>query len=130
MVKERVATRYELLDKIGAGGAAVVYRAHDARLDRTVALKVLREELASDPQFVERFEREARLAARLNHPNLAAIHREAATYVDKILKGSKPADLPIELPMTYDFVLNRKTAQALGLTIPHGILIQLTDMIE
>jgi serine/threonine-protein kinase len=69
-----VATRYELLDKIGVGGAAVVYKARDTRLDRIVALKVLREELADDPEFVERFKREARIAAGLSHPNVVGVH--------------------------------------------------------
>lgn len=74
MVRELVATRYELQDRIGTGGAAVVYRAHDRRLDRTVALKVLRDELAGDPEFVARFEREARAAARISHPNVVHVH--------------------------------------------------------
>ena len=72
--KQLVATRYELHDRIGTGGAAVVHKAHDKRLDRTVAVKVLRDELATDPEFVERFEREARAAARINHPNVVAVH--------------------------------------------------------
>lgn len=69
-----VATRYELGERLGSGGVAVVYRARDRRLDRTCALKVLREEYAQDPEFLRRFEREARLAAQLNHPNLVAVY--------------------------------------------------------
>jgi putative ABC transport system substrate-binding protein len=57
------------------------------------------------------------------------IHR-AATFVDRVLKGEKPADLPVERPMRFDFVINLKTAQALGLTIPQHVLLQATDVIQ
>jgi putative tryptophan/tyrosine transport system substrate-binding protein len=56
--------------------------------------------------------------------------RRSATYVDKILKGAKPADLPVEQPTTFDFAINIKTAQALGLTIPRSIRTQATEIIE
>jgi putative ABC transport system substrate-binding protein len=63
-------------------------------------------------------------------PNRANMYRYAATYVDKILKGAKPADLPVEEPREFDFVVNLKTARALGITFPPEILLQVTEVIE
>jgi putative ABC transport system substrate-binding protein len=57
-------------------------------------------------------------------------HRRGAYFVDRILKGAKPADLPVEQPMTFDFVVNLKTAQALGITFPDEIMLQVTDVVE
>ena len=57
-------------------------------------------------------------------------YRRAAYYVDRILKGTKPADLPVEQPMTFEFVVNMKTAQALGITLPQEILLQVTEVIQ
>ena len=63
-------------------------------------------------------------------PNLDAMVRRAATYVDKILKGATPAELPVEQPTEFEFVVNLKSAQALGVTIPPSILQQATDIIQ
>ena len=59
-----------------------------------------------------------------------ALYRRAAYYVDRILKGAKPADLPVEQPMTFEFVVNMKTARELGITLPNEIMLQVTEVIE
>ena len=65
---------YEIVAPLGAGGMGEVYRARDTRLGRDVAIKALPEAFAQDPERLARFEREARLLASLNHPNVAGIH--------------------------------------------------------
>lgn len=74
MVGQTLNDRYRVEDKIGEGGMAVTYRATDALLGRTVALKILREQYWHDAEFVERFRREAQSAASLSHPHIAAVY--------------------------------------------------------
>jgi serine/threonine-protein kinase len=70
---EQALGRYNVLEKIGEGGMGVVYLAHDSELNRDVALKVLRDEVAHDATRMERFRREAQVLASLNHPSIASI---------------------------------------------------------
>ena len=88
---------YEIISLIGAGGMGEVYRARDTRLDRTVAIKVLPEALAADPQLRERFDREARAISSLNHPHICALydvgHQEGVDFlVLEYLEGQSLAE--------------------------------------
>jgi beta-lactam-binding protein with PASTA domain/tRNA A-37 threonylcarbamoyl transferase component Bud32 len=90
--------RYHVVDRIAAGGMGEVFRAHDAVLDREVAIKVLHRQLASDHGFVERFRREARAAAGLSHPNIVNVHDWGAVdgiyyMVMEFVRGTSTRDL-------------------------------------
>jgi serine/threonine-protein kinase len=72
--KNSLNNRYRLLNPIGSGGMAVVYKAYDELLERTVAIKILREDYATEPNFLDRFRQEAKSAANLSHPNLVTVY--------------------------------------------------------
>src|SRR5271167_12389 len=112
--------QYEIRSPLGAGGMGEVYRAHDTRLDREVAIKVLPESLTSDPERLRRFEQEARAAAALNHPNILAVHQmathERVSYmVTELLEGETLRERlrhgPVPLRKATDY----------GVQIAHGL---------
>src|ERR1700704_1475017 len=105
---------YEILSPLGAGGMGEVYRARDKKLDRDVAIKVLPQSVAADPDALARFEREAKAVAALSHPNILAIHDFAnqdgiAYAVMELLDGEtlrgKLDTGPIPLRQALDYAL-------------------------
>src|SRR5690606_20562288 len=113
---------YELLEPLGQGGFGRVYRVRDLHLEREVALKVLHPHLTADPSVVERFRREAQLAARLNHANIVDIYDIAGRsgllwYTMEIVEGPNIAQLVEErgaLPLDQVLRLLREALSALG----------------
>jgi putative tryptophan/tyrosine transport system substrate-binding protein len=109
-------------DALWTGGNALALRHRARTVD--VAMRVRLPVVAQLKPYAE-----AGALFSYGPSRLGNFHR-AAYYVDRILKGTKPADLPIEQPMRFDFAINLKTAQALGLTIPHHVLLQATEVIQ
>ncbi|PYO89027.1 MAG: hypothetical protein DMD58_10510 [Gemmatimonadetes bacterium] len=92
MVRQELNEEYEIIEELGRGGMAIVFKAKEKQLDREVAIKVLPFSLAFDKEFVERFQREARTSARLEHPNIIPIYRVGKSgriiyFVMKFLRG-------------------------------------------
>jgi hypothetical protein len=92
MVRQELEEEYDILDELGRGGMAIVFKAKEKQLDREVAIKVLPFSLAFDKEFVERFQREARTSAKLEHPNIIPIYRVGKSgrviyFVMKFLRG-------------------------------------------
>jgi len=116
---------YRLVEEIGAGGMGVVYRAHDESLDRDVAVKVLHEAVAQDADRLTRFEREAKAVAKLDHPNILAIHGfgtdQGVTYaVTELLDGGDLRGSILESGMPWQKVVEVGAAIADGLAAAHG----------
>ncbi len=124
---------YEVLSPLGAGGMGEVYRARDLRLGREVALKVLPEALAADPDRLSRFEQEARAASALSHPNIVAIHeigREGATafIAMELVDGKTLRELVAAGPMPIRKMLGVGAQVADGLAKAHGAGIVHRDL--
>ena len=120
---------YQILSLLGAGGMGEVYRAEDTRLDRIVAIKVLREHLSSTPQVRERFEREAKAISSLNHPHICTLHdvghQNGIDYlVLEYLEGQTLADRLKKGPFALDQVLQIAVhvADALDTAHRHGVI--------
>jgi serine/threonine protein kinase len=106
---------YEIVSLLGAGGMGEVYRAHDSKLGRDVAIKTLPYEFAGDPERLARFRREARTLASLNHPNIAAIYglEESGDVDCLVLELVEGENLKGPLPVAQALDLTRQVAEAL-----------------
>ena len=129
-VGQLVAGRYDLEEQVGTGGMSSVFRARDTVLERQVAIKVLHEHFARDPEYVERFRREARAIAQLSHPNIVTVidrgefegrqyivfeHVPGETLKDVILREGA-------LPVARALALTHQVARALALAHEAGIV--------
>ena len=148
MINHTLDERYTILEKIGGGGMADVYRAHDKLLDRSVAIKVLRSQFADDEKFVTSFRREAQAAARLAHPNIVNIYdvgQEGHTYyiVMEYISGEtlkdkidREAPLPVELAVRIAAEIGEALEHAHQNNLvhcdikPHNILLTRTGRIK
>ncbi len=126
----KTLAHYKVLEKIGQGGMGEVYRAEDTNLSREVAIKVLPEQFTQDPQRLARFEREAKLLASLNHPNIAAIHSfEHADDVHFLVLELVPGDTLQErvakgpLPVEEALEVCRQIAEGVLAALEMGVIL-------
>ena len=119
---------YEILSPLGAGGMGEVYKARDTRLDRTVAIKVLPEHVAADPDLKQRFEREAKTISSLNHPHICTLHDigsqdgidflvmeylEGDTLAQRLEKGALPLDQALKVAIEIADALDKAHRQGI-----------------
>lgn len=141
MIGRVVADRYEIQELLGSGGMSSVYRAHDKLLERPVALKVLHEHFSGDPEYVERFRREARAIAKVSHPNIVTVidrgeFEESQFIVFEHVPGETLKDiveregpLPVEDALAFAHQVARALAYAHERGIvhrdvkPHNVLV-------
>jgi serine/threonine protein kinase len=130
VVAEALGSEYQIIEELGRGGMAIVYRAREKQLDREVAIKVLPFSLAFDAEFVERFEREARTAAALEHPNIIPIYRVGKSgrvtyFIMKFLRGRSLSRILVErrrLPPAEIKRILLEVGHALGYAAKRGIV--------
>ena len=119
---------YEIVSSVGAGGMGEVYKARDSRLNRDVAIKILPEALAADPEYRERFEREARAVSSLNHPNICTVYDvgsqdgvdylvmellDGETLAARLAKGPLPLDQALRYGIEIADALSRAHRQGI-----------------
>jgi len=117
-------SHYRIVSKIGSGGMGEVYRAHDSRLDRDVAIKVLPEDFATDEDRLRRFQQEARATSALNHPNILAVYDigengESPFIVSELLEGEELRDRLNEGPILLRKVIDFAQQIVSGLSSAH-----------
>jgi eukaryotic-like serine/threonine-protein kinase len=125
-----IADRYELEELVGTGGMSTVFRAHDLQLERRVAIKILHEHYAEDPEYLERFRREARAVARLSHPNIVTVidrgdDGERQYIVFEHVEGENLKELVLRsgrLPVRRALELSLAIADGLSFAHEHGLV--------
>ena len=130
IVREALNAEYEILEELGRGGMAIVFRARDRHLERDVAIKVLPFSLAFDAEFVERFQREARTAAQLEHPNIIPIYRVGRSgrviyIVMKLIRGASLSRMLIDQTRLPPAQIRRvliEAGNAMGYAAKRGIV--------
>jgi len=130
MMGELLAGRYELQEVAGSGGVSNVYRARDTVLERTVAIKILHDHFSDDPEYVERFRREARALAQLNHPNIVTVidrgeYKGRQFIVFEHVEGENLKELVDregQLPVEQALGLVHQVARGLAFAHEHGVV--------